>query len=71
MKKIVRKIKSIFVQKPDFPISWNSEDYIKAERWAKTQNHPFNNNLTLWDYVYDKYDSVYTLQNLNNYMQKK
>ena len=37
-------------------------------RWAKNQPHPFIKGKTMWDLVYDKHDSTYTIDNLNKFL---
>lgn len=63
------KFKSLFVKKPTKKLSWNTEDYELGKKWSKTQSHPFLKHKTLWDFCYDPYDSVYTLKNLNNFIE--
>jgi hypothetical protein len=43
-------------------------DLRKGMRWAKTQPHPFKKGKTLWDFVYDKQESTYTIDNLNKFL---
>jgi len=65
MKMFWMKIMSLLVKKPLQPLNWSSEDLKKGRRWSKTQPHPYSKKLTLWDFCEDKYDSVYTIHNLN------
>lgn len=62
------KLKSFFVEKPKRKLIWNPEDYKLGMKWAKTQPHPFMKGKTLWDLCYDKYESTYTIDNLNKFL---
>ena len=62
------KIKSWFVKKPSKKLTWNCDDYALGKNWAKNQPHPFIKNKTLWDLVYDKQNSTYTIDNLNKFL---
>jgi hypothetical protein len=68
IKILILKIKSWFVKKPTNKLTWSCEDYIMGKRWAKCQPHPFIKGKTMWDLVYDKYDSTYTIDNLNKFL---
>jgi hypothetical protein len=68
IKLIMMKIKSWFVERPTKKLSWNCEDYVLAKKWASCQPHPFIKGKTLWDFVYDKYESTYTIDNINKYL---
>lgn len=68
MKLLTMKIKSWFIQKPTHKLTWNPQDYQLGMRWAKTQPHPFKKGKTLWDLCYDKYESCYTIDNLNKFL---
>jgi len=63
--KILMTVRSLFIKKPTKKLTWSCEDYVWGKKWAKTQPHPFKKNKTLWDFVYDKYESTYTIDNLN------
>lgn len=63
------KIKSLFTKKPQKKLGWSVSDFEIGKRWAKTQPHPFQKYKTLWDFCNDPGDSVYTLQNLNNFIK--
>lgn len=63
------KIKSLFIKKPQKKLGWSVFDFELGRRWAKTQPHPFQKCKTLWDFCNDPGDSVYTLQNLNNFIK--
>jgi hypothetical protein len=65
---IILKIKSWFVKKPTQKLTWSCEDYMTGKKWAMTQPHPFIKGKTMWDLVYDKYDSTYTIDNLNKFL---
>jgi len=68
IKILILKIKSWFVKKPTNKLTWSREDYIMGKRWAQSQPHPFIKGKTMWDLVYDKYDSTYTIDNLNKFL---
>ena len=63
------KIRGLFVQKPKRKLTWSVEDYELAKKWSKSQKHPYLKLKTLWDYCEDRYDSVYTIQNVNNFIK--
>lgn len=62
------KVNSLFTKKPTKKLTWNPEDYSLGMKWAKTQPHPFQKGKTLWDLCYDKYESTYTIDNLNKFL---
>jgi len=66
--KILMTVRSLFIKKPTKKLTWSCEDYVWGKKWAKTQPHPFKKNKTLWDFVYDKYESTYTIDNLNKFL---
>lgn len=66
---ILLKFRGFFVQKPSRKLCWTVEDYKLAKKWSKSQKHPYLKLRTLWDYCEDRYDSVYTIQNVNNFIQ--
>ena len=68
IKTLMMKIKGWFVEKPTRKLTWSCEDYVLAKQWAVTQPHPFIKGKTLWDFVYDKQDSAYTIDNLNKFL---
>ena len=63
------KIRGLFVQKPKRKLTWSVEDYELAKKWSKSQKHPYLKLKTLCDYCEDRYDSVYTIQNVNNFIK--
>jgi len=63
------KIRGFFVQKPTRKLTWSVKDYELAKKWSKSQKHPYLKLKTLWDYCEDRYDSVYTIQNVNNFIK--
>ena len=63
------KIRGLFVQKPKRKLTWSVEDYELAKNWSISQKHPYLKLKTLWDYCEDRYDSVYTIQNVNNFIK--
>ena len=65
---IILKIKNWFVKKPTQKLKWTTEDYTLGMKWAKTQPHPFLKGKTLWDLCYDRYESVNSIDNLNNFL---
>jgi hypothetical protein len=66
--KILMTVKSFFIKRPTKKLTWSYENYEWAKKWARTQPHPFKKNLTLWDFVYDKNESTYTIDNLNKFL---
>lgn len=59
---------SMIATKPTQKLTWSHEDYMKGERWAKGQPHPFLKNKTLWDFCYDKIESAHTIHNINKFL---
>jgi hypothetical protein len=57
-----------FVEQPTKKLTYNVKDYKMGKRWAKSQPHPYLKNKTLWEHVYDKRESTYTLDNINKYL---
>jgi hypothetical protein len=68
MKLAMMKFKSLFVKKPQKKLTWTTQDYELGMKWAKTQPHPFIKNKTLWDLCYDRFESAYTIDNLNKFI---
>ena len=68
IKKIMMKFKSWFAKKPTRKLTWSCEDYVLGKKWALSQPHPFIKGKTLWDFVYDKQESAYTIDNLNKFL---
>ena len=62
---------SMISEKPTQKLTWSNEDYKKGERWSKGQPHPFLKNKTLWDFCYDKDESVHTIHNINKFLFNK
>lgn len=62
------KFRSFFVKKPTRKLNWTVEDFKLAKKWSKSQKHPYLKLKTLWDYCEDRYESVYTIQNVNNFI---
>jgi hypothetical protein len=65
---LILKFRSWLVKKPTKKLSWSREDYEVGKKWARSQPHPFIKGKTMWDLVYDKYDSTYTIDNLNKFL---
>ena len=58
----------ILAEQPTKKLTWTTEDYEKGRKWALTQPHPYLKEKTLWDYVYNPIESVFTIDNINKYM---
>lgn len=67
-KRVVSRFNKRIVSKPEKSLTWTVEDYQKGMRWAKSQPHPYRKGKTLWDLCYDKYESTYTIDNLNKFL---
>ena len=65
---LILKIMSWFVKKPTKKLTWSEEDYRLGMRWAKCQPHPFIKGKTMWDLVYDRYESTHTIHNINKFL---
>ncbi len=65
---ILLMFRSLFVKKPSRKLLWTVADYKLAKKWSKSQKHPYLKLKTLWDYCEDRYESVYTIQNVNNFI---
>lgn len=68
IKNLMMKLRSWFAEKPTRKLTWSCEDYVLGKKWAVTQPHPFIKGKTLWDFVYDKQESAYTIDNLNKFL---
>lgn len=62
-------IKSISTKKPKIKLSWSPSDYEFGKKWVKCQPYPHLKNKTLWDFCFDPTNSVYTLRNLNTFIE--
>ena len=62
---------SLFVKRPTRKLTWNTKDFEMGKKWCQTQPHPFKKGKSLWDLVYDKYESVNTLDNMNKFLFKE
>ena len=71
MRRITRRIKSMFVPTPTREFSWSVEDFEAAKRWAKIQDSPDNPSESLWDSIagtgWD--ESSYILAKVNNHIR--
>lgn len=71
MRRIARKIKSMFVPTPTREFSWSVRDFEAAKRWAKTQTDPNNPKQSLWAAVagsgWD--ESAYILAKINEHVR--
>ena len=60
----------MFVPAPTKKFTWSVEDFEAAKRWSKTQPHPENDKLSLWEYAcrssFD--DSSYILARINEHI---
>jgi len=68
IKFLIIKFRSWFSKKPTQKLTWSCEDYVMGKKWALSQPHPFIKGKTLWDFVYDKQESTYTIDNLNKFL---
>ena len=66
--KLKMTVRSWFAKQPTKKLTYNVEDYKMGKKWAKSQPHPYLKNKTLWEHVYDKRESTYTLDNINKYL---
>jgi hypothetical protein len=57
-----------FTEQPTKKLTWTPEDYEMGKKWAKSQPHPYLKNKTLWEHVYDKRETVFTIDNINKYL---
>ncbi len=73
MKKIIRKVKSMFVKTPTSLFRWCPEDWEAAKKYAKTQPHPENDRESLWEYAQKSSfdDSSYVLARINEHLEEK
>lgn len=63
------KFRGLFVQTPTRKLTWTVDDFEMAKKWSKSREHPYLKFKTLWDFCEDRYDSVYTIQNVNNFIK--
>jgi hypothetical protein len=61
-------VRSWFAKQPTKKLTYKVEDYKMGKRWAKSQPHPYLENKTLWEHVYDKRETVFTIDNINKYL---
>jgi len=61
-------VRGWFATKPTKKLTYKVEDYTMGMRWAKSQPHPYLKNKTLWEHVYDKRETVFTIDNINKYL---
>ncbi len=61
-------VRGWFAKKPTKKLTYKVEDYNMGMRWAKSQPHPYLENKTLWEHVYDKRETVFTIDNINKYL---
>jgi hypothetical protein len=66
--KLKMTVRGWFAKQPTKKLTYNVEDYKMGKRWAKSQPHPYLKDKTLWEHVYDKRESTYTLDNINKYL---
>jgi hypothetical protein len=66
--KLKMTVRGWFAKQPTKKLTYNVEDYKMGKKWAKSQPHPYLKNKTLWEHVYDKRESTYTLDNINKYL---
>lgn len=68
LNKIKMKIRGLFVETPTQKLTWTVKDYERGRKWALSQPHPYLKNKTLWDHVYDRRESTFTIDNINKYL---
>lgn len=68
LQKLKMTVRSWFAKQPTKKLTYNIEDYKMGKRWAKSQPHPYLKDKTLWEHVYDRRESTYTLDNINKYL---
>jgi hypothetical protein len=66
--KLKMTVRGWFAKQPTKKLTYNVKDYKMGKKWAKSQPHPYLKNKTLWEHVYDKRESTYTLDNINKYL---
>ncbi len=64
----ILKLRSLMVRRPSRKLTWTVMDFEWGRKYALSQPHPFMKNKTLWDLVYDKRDSVNTIDNINKWI---
>lgn len=61
-------IRGWFAKRPTKKLTYTVEDFEMGKKWALSQPHPYLKNKTLWEHVYDRRESTYTLDNINKYL---
>jgi len=69
---MIRIIRSWFTKNPTREYRWCPKDFESAKKWAKSQPHPHQINLSLWDYVSsDRLESEEKLSIINQFVREK
>lgn len=68
LNKLKMTIRGWFANKPTKKLTYTVRDFEMGKKWALSQPHPYLKNKTLWEHVYDRRESTYTLDNINKYL---
>jgi hypothetical protein len=66
--KLKMTVRGWFAKQPTKKLTYNVKDYKMGRKWALSQPHPYLKNKTLWEHVYDKRETVFTIDNINKYL---
>lgn len=61
-------VRGWFSKQPTKKLTYKVKDYEMGRKWALSQPHPYLKNKTLWEHVYDKRETVFTIDNINKYL---
>lgn len=74
---ILEKIKKIYYRKigkyliKDIGrLEWTPEDFKAGKRWAMSKPHPYDKNLSLWDYLETYKESTLIINEINKINKK-
>lgn len=63
---VIRRLRALFVKKPNRRLTWNVQDFELARRWALSQPDPKDELSSLWARIYSpRKDSVDILDEIN------
>jgi hypothetical protein len=63
---VIRRLRSLFVDRPNRNLTWSVEDFRLARKWALSQPDPMGQRSSLWARIYSpRKDSVDILDEIN------
>ena len=64
-------VRGWFAKQPTKKLTYTVNDYEMGRKWALSRPHPYLKGKTLWEHVYDKRETVFTIDNINKYLFSK